>query len=57
MKHLKIEEWIKIFNAYDAYKTRKISKSEFEQISYKIRNKYWTKIQWLICYQREECII
>ncbi|WP_322961681.1 hypothetical protein [Mycoplasmopsis cynos] len=57
MKHLKTEEWIKIFNAYDAYKTRKISKSEFEQISYKIRNKYWTKIQWLICYQREECII
>lgn len=26
-------------------KARKISKSEFEQISYEIRNKYWTKIR------------
>ncbi|WAM03951.1 hypothetical protein ONA22_03085 [Mycoplasmopsis cynos] len=43
MKHLKIEEWVKIFNAYDDFKNRKISKFEFEQISFSIRQNYWNK--------------
>ncbi|WAM10225.1 hypothetical protein ONA24_03075 [Mycoplasmopsis cynos] len=43
MRHLKTEEWVKIFNAYDDFKNRKISKFEFEQISFSIRQNYWNK--------------
>ncbi|WP_322941400.1 hypothetical protein RRG48_06245 [Mycoplasmopsis canis] len=43
MRHLKTEEWAKIFNAYDDFKNRKISKFEFEQISFSIRQNYWNK--------------
>ncbi|WAM08551.1 hypothetical protein RRG46_00560 [Mycoplasmopsis cynos] len=43
MRHLKAEEWAKIFNAYDDFKNRKISKFEFEQISFSIRQNYWNK--------------
>ncbi|MCU9936200.1 hypothetical protein ONA24_01275 [Mycoplasmopsis cynos] len=43
MRHLKTEEWVKIFNAYDDFKNRKISKFEFEQISFSIKQNYWNK--------------
>ncbi|WBP84340.1 hypothetical protein [Mycoplasmopsis edwardii] len=43
MRHLKTEEWIKIFNAYDDFKSREISKFEFEQISFSIRHNHWSK--------------
>ncbi|UWV92299.1 hypothetical protein [Mycoplasmopsis cynos] len=43
MRHLKTKEWVKIFNAYDDFKNRKIDKFEFEQISFSIRKNYWNK--------------
>ncbi|UWV92158.1 hypothetical protein [Mycoplasmopsis cynos] len=57
MRHLKTEEWVKIFNAYDDFKNRKISKFEFEQISFSIRQNYWNKGSLKIMLRKRKCII
>ncbi|UWV81551.1 hypothetical protein [Mycoplasmopsis cynos] len=57
MRHLKTKEWVKIFNAYDDFKNRKIDKFEFEQISFSIRKNYWNKGSLKKCWEKEKCII
>ncbi|WP_041593823.1 hypothetical protein [Mycoplasmopsis cynos] len=57
MRHLKTEEWVKIFNAYDDFKNRKISKFEFEQISFSIRQNYWNKGSLKRMLRKRKCII